>query len=220
MADPATHICYYCKQVKSCDLFTKNRSKKLGINSSCRECDAVRHKQFRIEHPEIVRGCAKSCCCTGKTVYLRRKKRLCLREKARSYYKQNSSEVLKRRDEWRIRCKAKFLEQARRLIANRRARIAGQMVDPITTSFVDAQYSEQGGLCFYCLTALDGKKSNLDHFYPISKGSESDKRHGPRNIVIACRKCNIRKRDLDPFVFLSSFGRIAEPFSGWSIYGN
>jgi len=64
---------------------------------------------------------------------------------------------------------------------------------------------EQGGKCWYCGCAIHADPklepfSQLEHQHPRSRGGRSSK----ENIVLACRPCNIRKKD-----------RTVEEFRAW-----
>lgn len=49
----------------------------------------------------------------------------------------------------------------------------------------------QNFLCAYCLTDLRGKKANIEHIIPVSKGGSNKQ----KNLVMACPECNKYKND-------------------------
>lgn len=53
-----------------------------------------------------------------------------------------------------------------------------------------------GERCVYC--GLTGIRLEVDHFRPLSRGGM----HAIHNVVPACRSCNAKKCDADPFAFL------------------
>jgi 5-methylcytosine-specific restriction endonuclease McrA len=55
----------------------------------------------------------------------------------------------------------------------------------------------QGGVCFYCGGSLE--HPHADHFLPLSKGGSNAR----WNIVVACAKCNIRKGNKPPLLFMN-----------------
>jgi len=54
-------------------------------------------------------------------------------------------------------------------------------------------YDKQNGLCFYCNIPVNNSY-HLDHYMPISKGGTNEK----DNLVVACRFCNLSKKDKLP----------------------
>lgn len=51
------------------------------------------------------------------------------------------------------------------------------------------QYRKQSGLCYYCDVPLSGKKENVEHIMPRSKGGTNNW----RNLVLSCWECNKSK---------------------------
>ena len=49
--------------------------------------------------------------------------------------------------------------------------------------------------CFYCNSLLKRHEVTMDHLLPVSKGGQSNK----NNVVICCKACNNKKRDLAAF---------------------
>lgn len=58
-------------------------------------------------------------------------------------------------------------------------------------------------VCHWCGVKCP-KLYHIDHYLPLSKGG----RHEVQNLVIACRKCNLRKSARDPYDFAASMGRL------------
>lgn len=69
--------------------------------------------------------------------------------------------------------------------------------DPTIVRYTRAGlWKEQGGLCWYCGCDIHADPAiaphaQLEHQHPRSRGGRSSK----ENIVLACRPCNIRKKD-------------------------
>jgi 5-methylcytosine-specific restriction endonuclease McrA len=68
----------------------------------------------------------------------------------------------------------------------RRARMLGAEGE-FTGDDVIALIKQHGRVCYYCREKL--KKFQVDHFVPLSRGGSN----WPRNLVIACRSCNLAK---------------------------
>ena len=48
------------------------------------------------------------------------------------------------------------------------------------------------GICHYCGGTFPPKKLTMDHLLPVVRGGRSSK----GNIVVCCKDCNTRKRDM------------------------
>lgn len=57
---------------------------------------------------------------------------------------------------------------------------------------------EMDASCIYCRRSLDVYSASLDHFVPKAKGGND----APGNVVLACKPCNKKKRDLMPLEFV------------------
>ncbi len=64
------------------------------------------------------------------------------------------------------------------------------------------QFNKQGRKCFYCGTSLTRRTATDDHYIPKSKGGTRN-----NNIVIACKACNLKKKDDLPNLFHFSFSK-------------
>src|SRR4051812_4767174 len=59
--------------------------------------------------------------------------------------------------------------------------------------------SRHGPVCAYCGTKHSARVMTLDHVAPRRGQTAYDRRD---NLVLACRDCNAKKRDLAPLAFL------------------
>lgn len=50
-------------------------------------------------------------------------------------------------------------------------------------------------ICYYCGASVSPKKCHADHVIPIGGVGENKGRHEVGNLVIACRDCNLKKKD-------------------------
>jgi 5-methylcytosine-specific restriction endonuclease McrA len=101
--------------------------------------------------------------------------------------------------EWR----AKNPERARMIsrISNN-ARRAGSP-DTVSAAVVTALLKAQRRRCAWCSEPL-GRRWHIDHVMPLSRGGE----HAPRNLVVACPTCNVRKSAKDPIDWARSLGKL------------
>lgn len=56
-----TFICYSCGKELPITEFSKNKSKKYGINTSCKKCTSIYKAKYRAEHAEEIRIAKKKC---------------------------------------------------------------------------------------------------------------------------------------------------------------
>lgn len=55
--------------------------------------------------------------------------------------------------------------------------------------WIKKRYAKQSGRCFYCHELLKGKRLNVEHVTPRSRGGSNDS----KNLVLACSSCNKAK---------------------------
>jgi 5-methylcytosine-specific restriction endonuclease McrA len=105
-------------------------------------------------------------------------------------------------NEWRIRNPERYAELQResyskhyaknypRYLANARNwRARKKLADGVHTSGeIDKMVRDQGGVCAYCKTALDGSY-HVDHMIPLTRGGRNDW----SNLAITCGGCNRSK---------------------------
>jgi len=123
------------------------------------------------------------------------------RAKAREWKRKNpekhKAHVLKARAKYAAKYPDKILARAHQSASTRRMRMLGIVGDPIRVRelkkhFNDSQNRGDNVFCSYCTIPV--RKGNViwyDHVIPVSKGGPDI----PENIVPACRRCNISKRD-------------------------
>ena len=64
-----TFICQNCGAELPLNAFTKNKSKKYGINTWCRKCTSEYKSKYRAEHSEEIRKAKQKCYYTKKEQY-------------------------------------------------------------------------------------------------------------------------------------------------------
>ena len=63
---------------------------------------------------------------------------------------------------------------------------------------IKREWMRSDGMCFYCGVKLKRRFATVDHVVPRSKGGSEQR----QNLVLACRRCNERKRDDPPSVLM------------------
>ena len=157
--------CAACGQTKQAQEFSKNKTLKSGLNSSCKECIKARSKiQYQKHLAQRLQD---------KSVY-RETHRADLREKAAEYRKQ-SWDVNKL---WRTSNR----EKIRLTAARRRARVRGNTIGLVTVRDVKSMLTKP---CTYC----GNKSEHIDHVIPLARGGS----HSLGNLAPACQPCNLQK---------------------------
>jgi len=116
-----TIICYKCNIEKECDNFFKNKRKKQGFSSICKECQKIYMTQYRLDNVEKIKNLNKRYKIENKD-YLKEKDKIYTRknkEKIRKYqkeYKENNKEKINKLN--RERRKATGYEKNRRQYKN------------------------------------------------------------------------------------------------------
>ena len=88
-------------------------------------------------------------------------------------------------------------EQSKMLdLANRDRRRQTKTIGWATPEQIKNRMLFYGELCIYCKAPYE----EVDHFFPLSKGGTS----WPANLVPACRSCNRKKYNKNPWEFINS----------------
>lgn len=183
MVGSPTKQCIRCGETKPLDEgFPRNRRRKDGRDSVCRECHRIANAIYRSSHAEHEK--------------LRQAK-----YRAENPEKRRGSLArwVKANPERSKALHDAFLEAhpgyERLTRARRRARLANADGSH-TIEDIQKQYVRQHGRCYYCGKDV-GEKYHVDHVMPLAKGGSN----GPENLVIACPQCNHQKKDKLPVDF-------------------
>ena len=204
--------CYCCKRDLPLDSFNKNKSKKDGLATECKECGKVKSKKYRDNNTEK------------------------LKEQKKEYYQENKNRIIENVQEWQsnnqdlvkqykkknyeenkdkyhenanlryhteegklkhqVRMKRySQTEKGRLTNVTKRARRKNKSSQLPSSLTVEDWISCQNHFehkCCYCGKEL---KLEQDHFVALSNGGEYTK----NNIVPACKSCNSSKNNDDFF---------------------
>ena len=166
--------CSTCGVEKDATEFSRNATRKDGLQSYCKACAAEYQKRYRAENPDKVR------------------------ERQKRWYAENHDKVRESHKRWRAENPDKKRGSDKQWQANnpdkvkakthrRRARIMSAG-GSFTAADIAAIRVAQADRCWYCGKRLHGK-GHIDHFIPLAKGGTND----PGNLRLACASCNLRK---------------------------
>lgn len=128
---------------------------------------------------------------------------------AAKYREANREKDISRQAEWReknqlwlkqYRITARDIINARTRLRRSRKRASG---GNHTVADIQRIYDEQRGKCACCRTKV-GKKFDVDHIQPVSRGGSN----AARNLQILCGTCNRKKHAKDPIEFMQSLGML------------
>lgn len=120
-------------------------------------------------------------------------------ERTRRYHERTAEKRLARVREWA----AKNRDKVRAIKISYKARRRQQESGGDPTSAIHAWEKSAPKVCYWCGVKCP-KLYHIDHYVPLSKGGK----HEVRNLVIACRKCNLKKNARDPYDFARELGRL------------
>jgi len=192
------------------EFFHRDRTKKSGFSSYCKICQKANKREWYVanaEHArqyssqwvrdnyerakatrkEWVKNNPEKVKAYHRKSYQKHKakkmeyKRLYKKRKGDSYRKQ-ARDYTKR---WRAENKEKVRIQWKVRQARKRAASGAH-----TTKDIRELYELQHRRCGYCGISLFNEY-HVDHIMPLSKNGSND----PENLMIACRDCNLSKRD-------------------------
>lgn len=164
-----------------------------------RRADALRRRAYM----GWLRQCEAMYQAEPEQVEARREKaRLYSQSRHSNYYQVNSDKV-------KARCRKRYADNPERerlrvviykhshpdKVARwddkRKQRAAEQSDGSLDHAVVGGMFAA-GKRCPYCERRLTSQNKSLDHMVPLSRGGS----HGIHNVVICCRSCNLRKRDM------------------------
>lgn len=161
------------------EYFHRMKEGKYGVGSWCKECAAKKKKEHYQPHKRKVT--------TSVKIYQQIHK-----EEKLAYDKEYNRT---HREQIRIREKEYWQSHPEQLKANTHNHRARKLTNggTHTAEDIQKQYTNQKGKCYYCSKKV-GKKYDVDHIIPLSKGGSNS----PENLVIACPSCNRAKKDKLP----------------------
>lgn len=198
-----TKICIMCNTQKEINQFNKNKTKKDGLSSECKECIKIYKKEYRLKNAEKIK--------VGRKKYYEANKEKVLRDNSK-WKQENREHHNKTSREYHIKNREKILEYNRspkrklsqRLSTHKRRAIIKE--GSIKTEDLQLLI-ENSKTCYWCNTKINKKEKagyHLDHYIPLSKGGT----HTLENIVISCPSCNKQKHAKDPYQFAQERGRL------------
>lgn len=177
--------CTNCKELKSLDLFYKNKRFKDGLHCWCKFC----HKQYKIKNHSSISRWRKENYHKNKLKFKLKNKINYLKHRSkrlifmRKYYISNKQSLNLKNKIYRTENKQYIL------LKNRKRRLLLKGCN-IKQKDIDNLLIEHNFECYYCKDkVIKGINLHLDHRTPLSKGGS----HTINNIVPSCQKCNLQK---------------------------
>lgn len=212
MNDDTTKRCCKCKQFKprTREYFSPRPANSDGLEGRCKECEKLRRRKERAEHPDRHKRSQKKYRVQQGEQWAQRaadwrernpdkveayrvryytENAEYYRKYSRDYHWRNRKHTLERMRHWRKNNPDKDKAKSMRY----RARKLGAP-GAFTAEDRKTLYQSQKGLCWWCGKPL-GEKVHLDHRIPLSRGGTND----ARNIVLTHPFCNISKKDKMPW---------------------
>jgi len=164
--------CTKCGQIKRLELFGKNKRKKDGYQSFCRDC----HKNYYQANKNRFVNYNKKYYIENREYFLNYRK---------GYYENNTEYYLGRSNEWRQKNPERTKSIAKNNRARRREDVKHNGKLNVTHDDYLRLYKQP---CVFC-----GSDDNIeiDHVIPLVKGGK----HSIGNLQALCRKCNRSKSD-------------------------
>ena len=175
--------CTKCSLEKTADQFTKDRQKKDGLCSYCKDCYQAYYASVR-EHR-----------LNKKKVY-REKNAETISAYRTAHYTQNSEKERESAATWARENPTK----RRASESNRRGRLRGAQ-GKFTSDDLTLIVTSQKWKCACCKKSIR-RGYHADHIQPLSRGGSNDR----FNIQALCPTCNMNKKAKDPYVFMQSKG--------------
>lgn len=177
--------CCKCKEIKTINLFHKDKSKKDGLRYTCIECRRIYNQED------------KKMVSEQKKEYYKENRKIII-EYAKTYRQKNKDRLNEEKKVYRTTPKGKVVG----INASHRRRSLKGQGDVTTNQLLELKQTTKQ--CYWCGTSLKNKVVHIDHYVPISKGGL----HTLSNIVVSCAKCNLAKSAKSPEVFANSIGKL------------
>jgi 5-methylcytosine-specific restriction endonuclease McrA len=200
---PETKICPQCDVLRPFSDFAKDKTQKDGLQTRCRECQSVIHRQYVVQNADVLRQKAHEY---NVSEHGRAKRKAYNAE----YRRNNNQYFVEYMAIWRAQNRDRVLLYAREYgrtekgrdvrrshHTKRRLRIRDAFT-PVTAAEIaqirKAQTDKYGRLiCWRCCKPIT-RSPHLDHFIPLDKGG----RHSPGNLHFMHAKCNLNKSNKHP----------------------
>lgn len=188
----AVKTCVRCSEEKPAGDFTKDKSRKDGLNPYCRECTRKGNRKSYVKNfaTEKARKAQSYRDDPEKFLSRNRKWRAVNRDRERvtnrAYYARNREMVR----EWHKAYHQANPHVARACSSRRRALRIRQTIVEASTDQIMQRMAYFGNKCWMC----GGPFEHVDHVKPLSKGGP----HMLANLRPACAPCNLSKKDKWP----------------------
>jgi 5-methylcytosine-specific restriction endonuclease McrA len=179
--DPAfqTKHCHKCNTTKHLSEFPKNRARKDGYNSQCKDCKNANSKRDREARPEHYKIINKKHRDNNLTYY---------REYGKKWRRENPDKCKQYDSNYITKHPERKKESWRNATAKRRAlKFLTQTQEVLYSDILD----RDGLWCYLCNSEIYIEDVHFDHVVPLSKGGS----HMYENIKVTHSHCNKRKSD-------------------------
>ncbi len=169
-------LCRKCGIIKRFAEFSRERSRKDGLQTACKSC--VKKRKETANYPKQTKEQARE--------YARKRRnkdRDAFNKRRRELYqkKSNKERIQQEHKRW-----VKNNPESIKARTNRRRALARNAQGDLSPTALLQRFSYYGNCCYYC--GCDGKMQ-IEHRIPLSRGGSNH----PSNIVPACPSCNNSK---------------------------
>lgn len=173
-------ICSVCHVKKSITDFYKDKSKKIGISSTCKECSKKYSKIYAIEHKDSILVYQKE---------YRKNNKVKHRKQIKQYYDSHKEELKAYRDEYKKNNKEKIKEQQKQYRLNNPEKIKNHDLFSsygITLAEYNSMLESQNNVCAICGNCETEKTDkNKNRNLAVDHNHKTGKIRG-----LLCGKCN------------------------------
>lgn len=214
-----TKLCSCCNTTKTINFFYKDKSKKDGLSSHCKQCIRARTKQSYINNKDEKLSYLKEYTQKNKEKLKEYKKihyennKEHIINRVKKYREDNILKVQKRKHLYYINNKERIHEAHKEYLKTEKGSLAKKNVnqrrranlrkgDVKTDDLIKLVNNTNN--CYWCNCKLDKKDYHIDHYIPLSKGGK----HTLSNLVVSCPNCNHTKNAKDPYIFAIEKGKL------------
>lgn len=201
-------LCKICNTEKPFSEFSKNSTKKDGLQYRCRACMSMYASAYHSANKDTINA--------RKSDYYEQNKEYVSERSARRYIA-NREQMLAQQAIYTAANKEKIAERRAiylkanpeigRVHRRKRRALLSNAEGSHTQLDVEKLFELQRGKCATCACGLKKKGENLyhvDHIMPLCKGGGN----GPDNLQLLCPRCNLTKQAKDPLDWAKQNGKL------------
>ena len=191
--------CFNCQLEKELDCFSKNKTKKDGLQSKCKSCEKLRYFENRstiLKQRKIYRTSNKESAAEYQKVYRRVNKNKATKY-SKAYYKNNKGKLANYNKSYYVDNKARILKQVRAYIVNHPERYHNKDARFFCTFVCKPIILKRDN--YVCQLCGSSKELKIHHILPVKYDTDDSNILNPSNLITLCHVCHLYKAHIGDY---------------------